>query len=149
MLARLGAQLEIVALAHGSGRAGIHHVTLLAVWQWTCHKPPANVIRISALISAALIVRASIYHLSASCPFGTDLLYLFLDYNGGMGRPRKDDSLRMDTDLRVPLTGEQKALLDEATSDEPQGKAAWARTVLLDAARKKIAKRKPRGKESG
>ena len=55
----------------------------------------------------------------------------------------------MDTDLRVPLTGEQKALLDEATSDEPQGKAAWARTVLLDAARKKIAKRKPRGKESG
>jgi hypothetical protein len=72
-----------------------------------------------------------------------------IDYNDGMGRPRKDDSLRMDTDLRVPLTGEQKALLDEATSDEPQGKAAWARTVLLDAARKKIAKRKPRGKESG
>lgn len=65
-----------------------------------------------------------------------------IDYNGGMGRPRKDDSLRMDTDLRVPLTGEQKALLDEATSDEPQGKAAWARTVLLDAAKKKIARRR-------
>jgi hypothetical protein len=59
----------------------------------------------------------------------------------GMGRPRKDDSLRMDTDLRVPMTREQKLLLDQATSDEPQGKAAWARTVLLEAARKKVANR--------
>jgi hypothetical protein len=66
-----------------------------------------------------------------------------------MGRPRKDDSLRMDTDLRIPMTGEQKALLDEATSDEPQGKAAWARAVLLESARRKIAKRKPQSKEPG
>ncbi len=58
-----------------------------------------------------------------------------------MGRPRKDDALRMDTDLRVPMTAAQKALLDEATADEPQGKAAWARAVLLEAVRKKIARR--------
>jgi hypothetical protein len=57
-----------------------------------------------------------------------------------MGRPRKDGRLRMDTDLRIPLTSEQKALLDEATADEPEGKAAWARAILLHAARRKLAK---------
>ena len=35
-----------------------------------------------------------------------------------MGRPRKAGSLRMDTDLRIPLTREQKALIVEATKDE-------------------------------
>ena len=56
-----------------------------------------------------------------------------------MGRPRKAGSLRMDTDLRIPLTSEQKALIDEATKDEPEGKAAWARALLLEAARKRVA----------
>jgi hypothetical protein len=46
----------------------------------------------------------------------------------------------MDTDLRIPLTSEQKALIDEATKDEPEGKAAWARAILLAAARKRIEK---------
>lgn len=46
----------------------------------------------------------------------------------------------MDTDLRIPLTSDQKALIDEATADEPEGKAAWARAILLDVARKKLAK---------
>jgi hypothetical protein len=64
-----------------------------------------------------------------------------IDYNRGMGRPRKNDALRMDTDLRVPMTAAQKAMLDEATADEPQGKAAWARAVLIEAARRKIARR--------
>jgi hypothetical protein len=57
-----------------------------------------------------------------------------------MARPRKYGELPMDTDLRIPLTSEQKALLDEATADEPEGKAAWARVILLDAARRKLAK---------
>jgi hypothetical protein len=48
----------------------------------------------------------------------------------------------MNTDLRIPLTAEQKSLLDEATADEPEGKAAWARTLLLGAARRKVAKSK-------
>jgi hypothetical protein len=47
----------------------------------------------------------------------------------------------MDTDLRIPMTSEQKQLLDKATSDEPEGKAAWARAILLDAAKRKIAKK--------
>jgi hypothetical protein len=46
----------------------------------------------------------------------------------------------MDTDLRIPLTREQKELIDEATRDEPEGKAAWARAILLAAARKRIEK---------
>jgi len=59
-----------------------------------------------------------------------------------MARPHKDPELRMDTDLRVPMTSAQKQLLDDATADEPEGKAAWARAVLLDAAKKKLAKSK-------
>jgi len=45
----------------------------------------------------------------------------------------------MDTDLRIPLTSEQKAMIDEATADEPEGKAAWARAILLGAAKRKLA----------
>jgi hypothetical protein len=48
----------------------------------------------------------------------------------------------MDTDLRIPLTSEQKALIDEATADEPEGKAAWARAILLAVARRKVGKGK-------
>jgi hypothetical protein len=57
-----------------------------------------------------------------------------------MGRPRKAGELRMDTDMRIPLTSEQKALIDEATADQAEGKAAWARAILLAAARRKVEK---------
>jgi hypothetical protein len=66
---------------------------------------------------------------------------LFSDYNRRMGRPRKYGELRMDTDLRVPLTTEQKTLLDDATADAPEGKAEWARSLLLAAAKRRIANR--------
>jgi len=46
----------------------------------------------------------------------------------------------MDTDLRIPLTAEQKEIIHEATRREPGGLAAWARTVLLEAAKRKLAK---------
>ena len=59
-----------------------------------------------------------------------------------MARPRKAGKLRMDTDLRIPVTSEQKKLITDATSDEPEGMAAWARTVLLEAARRKVARSK-------
>jgi hypothetical protein len=35
----------------------------------------------------------------------------------------------MDTDLRIPLTSEQKAQIVEATKDEPESMAAWARSA--------------------
>jgi hypothetical protein len=46
----------------------------------------------------------------------------------------------MDTDLRIPLTSEQKAIIAEATQEEPEGMAAWARSLLLQAAKKRVAR---------
>jgi hypothetical protein len=63
-----------------------------------------------------------------------------VDHNNSMARPRKEARLRMDTDLRIPVTSEQKQMIQKATADEPEGMAAWARGVLLDAARRKVAK---------
>jgi len=36
----------------------------------------------------------------------------------------------------------QKQVIQEATGDEPEGMAAWARAVLLEAAKRKIAEAK-------
>ena len=47
----------------------------------------------------------------------------------------------MTTDLRIPVTGEQKSVIAKATSDEPAGMAAWARTILLEAAKRKLARK--------
>jgi hypothetical protein len=47
----------------------------------------------------------------------------------------------MDTDLRIPLTSEQKAIIVEATANEPEGMASWARSLLLQAAKRKNASR--------
>jgi hypothetical protein len=58
----------------------------------------------------------------------------------GKGRPPKDPRLRMDTDIRIPVTAEQKELISQAASGEAEGLAAWARAVLLNAARKKLGK---------
>lgn len=55
-----------------------------------------------------------------------------------MARKPKDPALRMDTDVRIPLTADQKQLILDAVADEPSGLAAWARGVLLEAAKKKI-----------
>lgn len=53
---------------------------------------------------------------------------------------RKAGLLPMDTDLRIPLTSEQKALIDAATASDTEGKAAWARAILPREARKRDAK---------
>jgi hypothetical protein len=63
-------------------------------------------------------------------------------YDNCMARPKKDPAMRMDADVRIPVTAEQKAVLVRATADEPAGMAAWARHVLLDAARRRIMKAK-------
>jgi hypothetical protein len=63
-------------------------------------------------------------------------------YNTDMGRPRKSGRLLMDTDLRIPLTSEQKSLIQEATADAPEGMAAWGRAILLEAAKRKIDRAK-------
>jgi len=62
-----------------------------------------------------------------------------------MGRPRKYGDLPMNTDLKIPVTTKQRALSVEATADEPEGMAAWARALLLAAARRKRAKSRDDG----
>jgi len=55
-------------------------------------------------------------------------------YTYFMARPAKDPKLRMSTDLRIPVTEDQKQLIQKATADNPAGLASWAREVLLNAA---------------
>lgn len=59
-----------------------------------------------------------------------------------MGRKAKDPALKMGTDLRIPVTEAQKQVIMRAVADVPEGMAAWARLVLLEAAQRKIAKSK-------
>jgi hypothetical protein len=58
-----------------------------------------------------------------------------------MGRPRKDQSLLMNVPLRIMLTAEQKAILDEAASTAQSELSAWARPILLQAAQDQLAKK--------
>lgn len=57
-----------------------------------------------------------------------------------MARPRKNPEDRKDYHLRVPLNEAQHALIEEAVQLEGEEKAAWARVVLLKAARARVAK---------
>jgi hypothetical protein len=63
-----------------------------------------------------------------------------------MARPRKNPGDRKDYHLRVPLSEPQRAAIEEAAKLEGEDKAAWARTILLDAANRRI---KEAGKTSG
>jgi hypothetical protein len=58
-----------------------------------------------------------------------------------MGRKAKSPEMLMDHTVRIPVTRDQKQLILEAVTDEPAGMAAWARAVLLDAARRKLEKK--------
>jgi hypothetical protein len=60
-----------------------------------------------------------------------------------MARPRKKAGLRMDKDIRVPVTTEQKKIIEKAVANEPAGMAAWVRQVVLKAAEEKN-KQKPK-----
>jgi hypothetical protein len=57
-----------------------------------------------------------------------------------MARPRKDARLRKDVDLRIPLTVEQKQLIQEAASLDDTDMAAWVRPLLVQAAQNRVAK---------
>jgi hypothetical protein len=58
-----------------------------------------------------------------------------------MPKPRKDGQPEMASDLEVPLTREHKDLIKEASRFSTDGLSAWARRVLLEAARKEICRR--------
>ncbi len=63
-------------------------------------------------------------------------------YNFRMPRPTKDPRLRMDIDLRVPVTADQKELIAKALADSPEGFATGARQILLRAAENRLGNRK-------
>jgi hypothetical protein len=54
------------------------------------------------------------------------------------GRPPKDPSLRMDTDLRIPITAEQKMLIAKAAAKDGEDMAAWIRPIIVRAAQNKL-----------
>ena len=57
------------------------------------------------------------------------------------GMPKKPED-RKSYHLRVPLTPRQRALIEEAVKVDDDDKANWARAVLLNAAKRTIAKNK-------
>jgi uncharacterized protein (DUF1778 family) len=65
-----------------------------------------------------------------------------------MARPRKPDSERKAIILRIPVTEEQQSLIVEAAARNGADMATWARPVLLQAARRAVAKRNVNGDQS-
>ena len=67
-----------------------------------------------------------------------------------MARPPKDPALRMDVDLRIPVTADQKALVVKAASLEQSEVAGWIRQIILKAAAARIEQQSDRkGKRRG
>ncbi len=62
-----------------------------------------------------------------------------------MPRPRKSPEDRKAYHLRVPLTPAQLAAIEEAVRLDGEGKAGWARSVLLAAAKKRIDRARKAG----
>jgi uncharacterized protein (DUF1778 family) len=58
-----------------------------------------------------------------------------------MARPRKDKRLLMNVSIRIPLTADQKELIEEAAKLEQTDMTAWVRPILLRAAQESLAKR--------
>jgi len=59
-----------------------------------------------------------------------------------MARPHKDVRFLKNVDLRIPLTVEQKRLIQEAASLDQADMAAWVRPLLIQAAKDRVARRK-------
>ena len=58
-----------------------------------------------------------------------------------MARPPKKPADRKAYHLRVPLAANQRTLIEEAARLAEADKAAWARALLLQAARQQLAQR--------
>jgi uncharacterized protein (DUF1778 family) len=64
-----------------------------------------------------------------------------------MARPKKDPALRMDEDLRIPVTAEQKRIIVEAAEADHSDMTAWIRPIVLRAAEKRLSKDDKRKKK--
>lgn len=57
---------------------------------------------------------------------------------GKRGRPPKSEDDRKDVDLRIPVTTEQKDTIVKAATAAGEDMAAWARPILMQAAKKAV-----------
>ena len=57
-----------------------------------------------------------------------------------MGRPLKKPEDRKTYQLHVPLTAAQHTLIKQAVELDGKDKAEWVRAILLEAARRRIAR---------
>jgi uncharacterized protein (DUF1778 family) len=64
----------------------------------------------------------------------------FFSNNNGMARPPKDKKLLMRVSVRIPLTEDQKRLIEQAASLDQSDMTAWMRPILLRAAQERITK---------
>jgi hypothetical protein len=65
------------------------------------------------------------------------------------GRPPKDENQRLTVPLRLMVTTTQKNVVDEALRLDGSEFSEWARTILLDAAKRMIAQSKKGASERG
>jgi len=64
------------------------------------------------------------------------------------GRPKKPPKLKMDSDLRIPVTTAQKQLIAKAVATTERGEiASWARGILVRAAEDLINDNRKRKKQ--
>jgi uncharacterized protein (DUF1778 family) len=68
----------------------------------------------------------------------------FYYYDNYMARPPKDPSLRMDQDLRIPVTADQKALIAMAAAARQLDVATWVRPILIKAAQSQVVGKQER-----
>ena len=59
---------------------------------------------------------------------------------GSMARPKKEERLLLTIPLRIMLTAEQRELIERAASASGSDMTAWARPILLAAAKRELAK---------
>lgn len=71
-----------------------------------------------------------------------------MDINTAMrtGRPKKAPSERHDDDMKIPLTSEEKAVIQAAAESVGKKPTTWARDTLLRSAKKKT---KPQAESGG
>jgi hypothetical protein len=60
-----------------------------------------------------------------------------------MARPPKKPELRMDRNLMIPVTAEQREAVNTGAAAAGQDMATWARPILLAAAKRELAKKRP------
>jgi hypothetical protein len=66
-----------------------------------------------------------------------------------MARPPKDPALKMTTDLRIPVTPDQKQLVADAMALDGREFAGWARELILEAVRSMLDREKRKTARAG